>query len=64
MLLNEEHAHLREATLGFMWTSVPNARGGNGVVGQAEIPSVQGGKWARPGSSSRSRRGSASSRTS
>ena len=46
-LLNEEHAHLREATLGFMWTSVPNARGGNGVVGQAEIPSIQGGKWAR-----------------
>lgn len=47
VLLNEEHAHLREATLGFMWTSVPNARGGNGVVGQAEIPSIQGGKWAR-----------------
>jgi len=46
-LLNEEHAHLRDATIGFMWTAVPNARGGNGVVGQAEIPSIQGGKWAR-----------------
>ncbi|MGV7034858.1 putative metallopeptidase [Methylobacterium symbioticum] len=47
VLLNEEHAHLREATLGFLWTSVSNARGGNSVVGQAEIPSIQGGKWAR-----------------
>jgi hypothetical protein len=47
LLLNEEHAHLRDATIGFMWTAVPNARGGNGVVGQAEIPSIQGGKWAR-----------------
>ena len=46
-LLNEDHAHLREASLGFLWTSVPNARGGNGIVGQAEIPSIQGGKWAR-----------------
>jgi len=47
VLLNEEHAHLREAQVAFMWTAVPNARGGNGVVGQAEIPSIQGGKWAR-----------------
>lgn len=47
ILLNEEHAHLREAQVAFMWTAVPNARGGNGVVGQAEIPSIQGGKWAR-----------------
>lgn len=46
-LLNEEHAHLREAKLGFLWTSVGNARGGHAVVGQAEIPSIQGGKWAR-----------------
>ena len=46
-LLNEEHAHLREAKLGFLWTSVGNARGDHAVVGQAEIPSIQGGKWAR-----------------
>lgn len=47
LLMNPQHAHLREAKIGFMWTSVENARGGNAVVGQAEIPSIQGGKWAR-----------------
>lgn len=47
LLLNEEHAHLRDAVLGFLWCAVPNSRGGNAVVGQAEMPSIQGGKWAR-----------------
>ena len=46
-LVNEEHAHLREASLGFLWCAVSNARGGNAVVGQAEIPTIQGGRWAK-----------------
>jgi hypothetical protein len=47
-LLNEEHAHLRHASLGFMWTTVGNARAGHRIVGQCEImpPAVMG-KWAR-----------------
>ena len=46
-LANEDHAHLRDADLGFLWCSVGNARSGNAVVGQAELPSIQGGRWAR-----------------
>lgn len=46
-LLNEDHVHLRDAQIGFLWCSLPNARGGNAVVGQAELPSIQGGWWAR-----------------
>lgn len=47
-LFNEEHAHLAEADLGFLWTNVPNARGGLAVIGQCEVmpPAVMG-KWAR-----------------
>lgn len=47
-LLNEEHAHLRYANLAFLWTNVPNARGTNRIVGQAEFnPPAVIGKWAR-----------------
>lgn len=46
-LLNEEHAHLREASLGFLWCALPNARQMNAVVGQAEMLSLQGGKWQK-----------------
>lgn len=47
-LFNEEHAHLCDAAIGFLWTSVPNARGGLAVIGQCELmpPTVMG-KWAR-----------------
>ncbi|WP_168072812.1 putative metallopeptidase [Caulobacter sp. SSI4214] len=47
-LFNEEHAHLSDAEIGFLWTSVPNARGGLAVIGQCELmpPAVMG-KWAR-----------------
>lgn len=43
----EEHAHLRTARLGFLWTTVGNARQMNTVVGQCEIPGAQGGKWLK-----------------
>lgn len=47
-LLNEEHAHLRHASIGFVWTTIPNARAGHRIVGQCEImpPAVMG-RWAR-----------------
>lgn len=47
-LLNEEHAHLRSARLGFLWTNVGNARGMHRVVGQCEFqPPNAIGKWQR-----------------
>ena len=45
--MNEAHAHLREASLGFLWCALPNARQMNAVVGQAEMLSLQGGKWQK-----------------
>lgn len=47
-LENEEHVHLRFATLGVLWTSVPNSRQGRSVVGQAEVGAPRAmGKWAK-----------------
>lgn len=47
-LLNEEHAHLRHASLAFMWTTVSNARAGHRIVGQCEImPPMAMGKWQK-----------------
>jgi hypothetical protein len=49
-LLNEDHAHLRFAVIGALWTNVPNSRAGRGIVGQAEFLKNAGGsrgKWGR-----------------
>jgi hypothetical protein len=46
-LANEDHAHLQSARLGVMWCSVDNARNMNSVVGQAELPQFQGGRWSK-----------------
>jgi hypothetical protein len=48
-LFNEDHQHLVYATIGALWTVVPNARNGRGIVGQAELGSTIGGmgKWTR-----------------
>lgn len=48
-LCNEEHAHLREAEIGFLWTDVENARHGRAIIGQAELGAPMGamGRWAR-----------------
>jgi hypothetical protein len=48
-LFNEDHQHLIYATIGALWTVVPNARNGRGIVGQAELGSTMGGmgKWTR-----------------
>lgn len=49
ILENEEHAHLREADIGFLWTGAENSRQGRRVIGQAEPGEPQGamGKWAK-----------------
>jgi hypothetical protein len=48
-LENEDHAHLRSATLGFLWTSIPNGRAGRTIIGQCEMGEAMGGmgRWAR-----------------
>lgn len=48
-LLNEDHAHLRQAKLGCLWTNVPNARHGRSIVGQCEImpPAGAMGRWQK-----------------
>lgn len=46
---NEDHAHLADAHIGFLWTVVENSRKGRRVVGQCEEGKPQGamGKWSR-----------------
>lgn len=47
-LFNEEHAHLANARIGFVWTNVGNARGGHRIVGQCELmPPMGMGKWQK-----------------
>ena len=46
-LLNEDHAHLRNARLGALWCAVPNARQGNAVVGMCETTAFMGNRWAK-----------------
>lgn len=48
-LINEDHAHLRDANIGFLWTNVDNSKKGRTVIGTAETGKPQGamGKWAR-----------------
>jgi len=46
-LYNEDHNHLLDAQLGFLWTNVPNRRHGRDIVGTCEIPNVQGGRWLK-----------------
>lgn len=47
-IANEDHAHLANAHIGFLWTVVENSRKGRGVIGQCETGSPQGamGKWS------------------
>ncbi|PWJ88389.1 hypothetical protein C8D77_111112 [Mesorhizobium loti] len=46
-LLNEDHKHLRSATLAALWTNVPNGRAGRSVIGQCERGLPPAGKWLR-----------------
>jgi hypothetical protein len=46
-LFNPEHDHLNSARLAFLWTDVPNEKHGKRILAQAEIPFLQGHKWAK-----------------
>lgn len=47
-LFNADHAHLRDATLGVLWTNCDNSRNMRSVIGQAELmPPMAMGKWQR-----------------
>ena len=47
-LYNPEHAHLEAATIGALWTNVPNSRHGRPIAGQAELGKPNAlGKWAK-----------------
>lgn len=45
-LTNPDHAHLTEATIGFVWTNVENICGQRSVSGTAEQFNPKGTKWA------------------
>jgi hypothetical protein len=46
-LLNEDHSHLRHATIGMLWTNVPNGKQGRRIIGQCEKGLPPSGKWQR-----------------
>lgn len=47
-LPNEDHAHLRQAKLAALWTTIPNGRQGRTIIGQAEPGEPMAmGKWRR-----------------
>lgn len=47
-LANEEHFHLNQARIGFVWTTTANARAGNRIVGQCELmPPMAMGRWQK-----------------
>ncbi len=48
-LQNDDHAHLIEAEIGFLWTNVTNAKKGRRVIGMAEQGTPMGamGRWSK-----------------
>lgn len=46
-LFNEEHLHLRDAEIGFVWASTGYVRQGRRVLGQAEVPAFRCGAWQK-----------------
>lgn len=46
-LFNPEHVHLRQARIGFLWTTVPCSSKGRTVLGSAEMPSPRGRLWIK-----------------
>lgn len=47
-MFNMDHAHLRDAALGVLWTNCDNSRNMRSVIGQAELmPPMAMGKWQR-----------------
>lgn len=46
-LFNEDHVHLNDASLGFLWTNVGYSRQGRHVAGTAEMPVFRCGAWQK-----------------
>ena len=47
-LFNADHAHLRDAHIGILWTNCDNSRNMRTVIGQAELmPPMAMGKWQK-----------------
>ena len=46
-LHNPEHVHLQLATLGFVWTNVENTKKGRRILGQCQLITESGEKWAQ-----------------
>ncbi len=46
-LHNEDHRHLAWASLGALWTNVPNGRAGRRIIGQCEMGLPPMSKWGR-----------------
>lgn len=46
-MVNEDHAHLRSATFGVLWTNVPNSRQMRTIIATAEQPIFRGSKWSK-----------------
>jgi hypothetical protein len=45
-LVNEDHEHLRQAEIGFVWTNVENVKRNRLVLGQCQLVSDSGEKWS------------------
>lgn len=47
-MFNADHAHLRDAAIGVLWTNCDNSRNMRSIIGQAELmPPMAMGKWQR-----------------
>lgn len=46
-LYNPDHAHLVDASIGYLWTNVENIRQQRQVLGMAEKVQIMGAKWAK-----------------
>lgn len=46
-MLNTDHAHLRDAHIGCLWTNVPNNRQMRTVLATAEMPTFRYGAWQK-----------------
>lgn len=51
LLENPEHAHLANASIGFLWTNVPNVRRGRTILGTCQMMPPHGEPWGAARSS-------------
>ena len=46
-LTNEDHKHLREASIGWLWTGTPSEHRGRRLAGEARMPRTGGARWSQ-----------------